>query len=83
MILDNLGLSAAEIKERMKEGGDMTTAVAAIIRDKMDEAGGYVETASDRMARSTAGGRTPQKIMSKKSNVAKPRERRGMTQFRD
>jgi hypothetical protein len=55
MILDNLGLSAAEIKERMKEGGDMTTAVAAIIRDKMDEAGGYVETASDRMARSTAG----------------------------
>ena len=48
MILDNLGLSAAEIKERMKETGDMTTAVADIIRDKMNEAGDYVETAADR-----------------------------------
>lgn len=47
-ILDNLGLSAAEIKERMKEGGDMTTAVANIIKDKMQAAGGYVETAADR-----------------------------------
>ena len=53
MILDNLGLSASEVRERMKETGDMTTAVAAIIRDRMTEAGGYVETASDRMARST------------------------------
>jgi len=48
MILDNLGLSASEIKERMKETGDMTTAVGAIIRDQMAEAGDYVETAADR-----------------------------------
>lgn len=47
-ILDNLGLSAAEIKEKMKESGDMTKAVAEIIKDKMNQAGGYVETAADR-----------------------------------
>lgn len=50
MILDNLGLSAAEIKERMKETGDMTKAVGAIIRDQMKQAGDYVETAADRAA---------------------------------
>lgn len=48
MILDNLGISAAEIKNRMKETGDMTTAVADIIRKKMAESGDYVETAADR-----------------------------------
>lgn len=48
MILDNLGLSAASIKEKMKETGDMTTAVGAIIREQMAEAGDYVETAADR-----------------------------------
>ena len=48
MILDNLGLSAAEIKEKMKETGDMTTAVGAIIREQMSKAGDYVETAADR-----------------------------------
>lgn len=47
-ILDNLGISAAEIKDRMKDTGDMTTAVADIIRKKMAEAGNYVETAADR-----------------------------------
>lgn len=47
-ILDNLGLSAAEIKEEMKKGGDMTTAVAEIIKRKMKESGDYVETAADR-----------------------------------
>ena len=50
MILDNLGLSAAEIKERMKETGDMTKAVGSIIRDQMAAAGDYVETAADRAA---------------------------------
>lgn len=54
MILDNLGLSASEIKERMKETGDMTTAVAAIIRDQMAKAGDYVETVADRTARANA-----------------------------
>lgn len=48
MILDNLGLSAAEIKEKMKETGDMTTAVGAIIREQMKKAGEYVETAADK-----------------------------------
>ena len=50
MILDNLGLSASEIKERMKETGDMTKAVGSIIRDQMAKAGDYVETAADRAA---------------------------------
>lgn len=50
MILDNLGLSANEVKEKMKETGDMTTAVGAIIREQMSKAGDYVETAADRAA---------------------------------
>ena len=50
MILDNLGLSAAEIKAKMKETGDMTKAVGAIIREQMAKAGEYVETAADRAA---------------------------------
>ena len=54
MILDNLGLSAAQIKDKMKETGDMTTAVAAIIKEQMGEAGEYVETAADRAARAAA-----------------------------
>ena len=53
-ILDNLGLSATEIRERMKETGDMTKAVADIIKDRMEAAGGYVETAADRAAKATA-----------------------------
>ena len=48
MILDNLGLSATEVKEKMKETGDMTKAVGEIIRDQMSKAGDYVETAADR-----------------------------------
>ena len=50
MILDNLGLSANEVKEKMKETGDMTKAVGEIIRDQMSKAGDYVETAADRAA---------------------------------
>ena len=50
MILDNLGLSATEVKERMKETGDMTKAVGEIIREQMSKAGDYVETAADRAA---------------------------------
>ncbi len=50
MILDNLGLSASEIREKMKETGDMTKAVGAIIREQMSKAGDYVETAADRAA---------------------------------
>ena len=51
MILDNLGLSANEIKEKMKDTGDMTKAVGEIIREQMSKAGDYVETAADRSAR--------------------------------
>jgi hypothetical protein len=50
MILDNLGLSATEVKDRMKETGDMTKAVGEIIREQMSKAGDYVETAADRAA---------------------------------
>lgn len=49
-ILDNLGLSAEDIRNRMKETGDMTTAVAQIIEERMASAGDYVETAADRAA---------------------------------
>lgn len=51
MILDNLGLSANEIKEKMKDTGDMTKAVGEIIRQQMANAGDYVETAADRAAK--------------------------------
>ena len=50
MILDNLGLSANEVKEKMAETGDMTKAVGEIIREQMSKAGDYVETAADRAA---------------------------------
>ena len=53
MILDNLGLSATEIKDRMGDAGDMTKAVGEIIRDQMQNAGDYVETAADRAAKAT------------------------------
>lgn len=53
-ILDNLGLSATEIREEMKNTGDMTVAVAKIIERNMAAAGDYVETAADRAARATA-----------------------------
>lgn len=53
-ILDNLGISATEIREKMKEGGDMTNAVAEIIKDRMQESGDYIETAADRAARRQA-----------------------------
>ena len=53
MILDNLGLSAAEIREKMKQTGDMTKAVGEIIREQMQKAGDYVETAADRATKAT------------------------------
>lgn len=50
-ILDNLGISASEVRDKMKETGDMTKAVGEIIREQMEKAGDYVETASDRAAK--------------------------------
>jgi hypothetical protein len=67
MILDNLGLSAAQIKERMAETGDMTTAVASIIKDQMSEAGEYVETAADRAARSAADAQNQMEELGRKA----------------
>lgn len=51
LILDNLGISAAEIDEKMKETGDMTKAVGEIIREQMEGAGDYVETAAEKAKR--------------------------------
>ena len=67
MILDNLGLSAAQIKERMAETGDMTTAVAAIIKEQMAEAGEYVETAADRAARAAADAQNQMEDLGRKA----------------
>ena len=67
MILDNLGLSAAQIKERMAETGDMTTAVASIIKDQMSEAGEYVETAADRAARAAADAQNQMEELGRKA----------------
>ena len=50
MILDNLGLSATQIKDKMAETGDMSKAVGEIIREQMANAGEYIETAADRAA---------------------------------
>ena len=53
-ILDNLGLSATAIRDKMKEGADMTEAVAEIIKERMQQAGDYIETAADRAAQANA-----------------------------
>ena len=53
-ILDNLGISAAELTRRMNEGATMTQAVADIVREEMAKAGDYVETAADRAAQAAA-----------------------------
>ena len=49
-ILDNLGISAAELTKRMNEGKTMTEAVADIIKEEMGKAGDYINTASDKAA---------------------------------
>ena len=54
MILDNLGLSANEVKNKMEETGDMTKAVGEIIREQMANAGEYIDTASDKASRANA-----------------------------
>ena len=67
MILDNLGLSAAQIKERMAETGDMTKAVADIIKEQMSEAGEYVETAADSAARAAADAQNEMEELGRKA----------------
>lgn len=54
-ILDNLGLSAQKIKEKSAETGDFVQGVIAIIQERMEKTGDYVETAADRAAKANAG----------------------------
>lgn len=53
MILDNLGLSAAEISEKTKETGDFMKAVASIVENNLAQAGETYISAADRAARRT------------------------------
>lgn len=53
MILDNLGISASEIKEEMEKTGDMATAVGNIIDRQLAEAGEHFEDAAEREKRAT------------------------------
>lgn len=46
MILDNLDISAAEIRDRMKEGGSMADAVGAIIKEQMGEGTAAIDEAT-------------------------------------
>ena len=46
MILDNLGISAAEIRDRMKEGGTMADAVGKIIKEQMGEGAAEIDKAA-------------------------------------
>lgn len=52
-ILDNLGLSAAEIKEQTKETGSFMKAVATIVEKNLAQAGETYISAADRAARRT------------------------------
>lgn len=51
MILDNLGISAAQIKEEMAKGGDMATAVGRIIEQQLAAQGEHYEDAAEREKR--------------------------------
>ena len=53
-ILDNLGLSAAEIKEQTKETGDFMKGVATIVEKDLAQAGETYISAADRAAKRTA-----------------------------
>lgn len=53
LILDNLGLSAAEIGEKTKETGDFMKGVASIVEGQLAAAGETYISATDRAARRT------------------------------
>ena len=80
MVLDNLGLSAAEIKEKMAETGDMTKAVGEIVREQMSKAGDYVETAADRSGRATAD---VEDAMVRLGKTFEPLSKSGVSMFND
>lgn len=50
-ILDNLGLSSAQISKEMQKTGDFTKAVAAIVDDQLANAGEHYETTAERILR--------------------------------
>ena len=54
MILDNLGISAAEISEKTKETGDFMKAVAKIVDTQLAAAGDTYVSAADKAAQKTA-----------------------------
>jgi len=53
MILDNLGISAAEIDEKIAETGDFMKAVASIVENQLADAGETYVSAADRALRKT------------------------------
>lgn len=53
MILDNLGLSAAQIKEETEKTGDFMKAVATIVENNLAQAGETYISAADRAAQRT------------------------------
>ncbi|WP_255469813.1 hypothetical protein [Bacteroides hominis] len=53
LILDNLGLSAAEINEQVSKTGDFMSGVAAIVDKQLAEAGGNYVSAADRAIQKT------------------------------
>lgn len=63
MILDNLGISAAEISEKTKQTGDFMKAVAEIVDTQLAEAGETYISAADRAAQKTVELQNAQKAL--------------------
>lgn len=63
LILDNLGISAAEISEKTKETGDFMKAVAEIVDTQLAEAGETYISAADRAAQRTVELQNAQKAL--------------------
>lgn len=63
LILDNLGISAAEISEKTKETGDFMKAVAEIVDTQLAQAGETYISAADRAAQKTVELENAQKAL--------------------
>ena len=63
LILDNLGISAAEISAKTKETGDFMKAVAEIVDNQLAEAGETYISAADRAAQKTVELENAQKAL--------------------
>lgn len=63
LILDNLGISAAEISEKTKETGDFMKAVAEIVDTQLAQAGETYISAADRAAQKTVELQNAQKAL--------------------